>query len=159
VDVIEADLEAAQARLLEQTDGGIERRQLGSNLGDLLLDPLDLVGRGLRDAVDQAMDGGGRRALAGHDQRRLAGEGGVQDTVRAAHGTVGAPGHGVETELVDGVPGDGRLSDAGIAEHSENLLLRGPVQEPVLDPADRLSLQVGGREALAHASPSQQRPA
>ena len=153
MDVVEADLEAAEPRLLEQPDGGIEGRQLRLDLGDLLLDPLDLLGRGLRDAVDQAVDGGGGRALAGHDQRRLAGEGGVEHAVAAAaDDAVRLLGHGVEAELVDGVPGDGGLPDTGIAEHPEHLLLRGPVPEPVLDLADRLGLQVGGREALAHAA-------
>ena len=122
VDVVEADLEAAETTL-EQPDGGIERRQLGPDLGDLLLDPLDLRRGGLRDAVDQAVDRGGGRALAGHDQRRLAGERGVEHAVRAGDDAVGALGHGVEAELV-GVPGDGGLARAGIAEHPEHLLLR-----------------------------------
>ena len=152
VDVVEPDLEAPEPRLLEQADGGIECRQLRPDLGDLLLDPLDLVGRRLRDAVDQAVDRRGGGALAGHDQRRLAGERGVEHAVaRQPRTPFALLRHRLEPELVDGVPGDGGLPDTGVAEHPEHLLLRGPVQEPVLDRADRLGLQVGGREALAHA--------
>ena len=97
-------------------------------------------------------------ALAGHDQRRLAGEGGVEHAVRARQAPsvllamVSRPSSSMACRVMV------VSSDAGIAEHPEHLLLVGPVQEPVLDLADRPGLQVGWREALAH-EPSQQRPA
>ena len=146
-----------EPRLLEQPDGGIEGRQLGLDFVDLLLDPLDFRRGCFRDPVDQAVDGGGRRALAGHDQRRLAGERGVEHASRAADDAVRAPGHGVEAELVDGVPGESGLAATGIAKHTKDLLFSGSVLEPVLDLADRRRLQVGRGEARAHAWPSQQR--
>ena len=70
----------------------LRRRQsadAGTEISGLLLDPRDFLRRCLGDPIDQTVNGRCRRALAGHHQRGLAGEGGEQ---HAAGGTAVA-GH------------------------------------------------------------------
>ena len=135
VQVAQAQLEMADLRLGEEALARAHGTEAGAQVLQILLDARDLLRRGLRAAVDQAVDGRGRRPLAGHHQRRLAGEGAIEHTARS-QGVALA----VEAELGDGMGGERGLARAGIAEEPEDLLLAAAMPEPVLDAGDGAGL-------------------
>ena len=69
-------------------------------------------------------------------------------------GAIRRPGHGVEAELVDGVPGDRGLAGSGIAEHPEHRLLCGAVLEPVHHRLHCLMLLIGKHYSIQGVSSS-----
>ena len=118
VDGAEPQLEMADAGLGEGPLARTHAVEAGPQIVQVLPRPLDLGGGRVRAAIDQAVDGRGRRALAGHHQRRLAGEGAI-DARRRASGPV----HRLEAELGDGVARKGGLARPGVAEEAKDLLI------------------------------------
>ena len=130
-------------------------RRFGSRLLDLFARGLDLlVGRD-DDAVDQAVDGARWRSLAAQHQSSLAGEGGGDDAGDAV-ATIPAALVWIEPQFGERKFQDGGLARPRIAEQPKNLLLLGPVVEPVLDGGDRARLGVRGRD-VGHDNALQQR--
>jgi hypothetical protein len=132
VDVGEPELQARDRRLREGALGRTHAGEAAPQACKLLLDTGDLLRRRLRDAVDEGVDGGSRRALAGHDERRLAGEGREQHAPCA----VAVAPHRLEAERGDGGGGDGALSCPGVAEQAEHLLPPAAVAVPLDDRGD-----------------------
>ena len=116
MDVREAQLQPGDLHPREGKLAGPHQEQSGLELRQFLLDTLDFFLGGLRDAVDQAVDGGGGRALPRHHESCLAGEGGKQHAAPAAALPC------FEAKRVYGMTGDGTFSASGIAEQAEHLL-------------------------------------
>ena len=129
MDVGEAELQLANLRLCESALGGAHAPEATLQIEQLLLDACDLLRRRLGDAIDERVDGGGGRPLAGHHQRGLAGEGREQH----AAGRIAIACHGIEAKRGDGRRGDGTFSRSGIPEQPEHLLLAAAMAVPIDD--------------------------
>ena len=124
VDVCQAQLQPADLRLGECPLGRWHPMQGPLQVKQLLLDTGDLLRRCLRNPIDQAVDGRCRRALSGHHQRCLAGEGREQYAPAAA-----LPVHRLEAEFLDDVASDRALSTSGVPKQPKHL--RGAVRVAV----------------------------
>ena len=107
---------------------------------------LDLLGRGLGGAINQAVDRLRRRALARHDEHRLASEGGKEHTAQAAGR------HRLQAERLYRLPGDRGFSGPCIPKHPQNLLLVTAVPIPVPDDCDGLRLCLRQNDAHGRSS-------
>ena len=126
MDISQAQFQAADLCLGKGTLGISHAAKAALQVKQLLLDAGDFLGRCLGNAIDQGMDGRGRRALAGHHQRGLAGKGGIEH--RAAEALVRLF---LQTKRINGGTGGRGLARSGIAEQAKHLLARAAMVIPI----------------------------
>ena len=149
MNVVQPELQLRNLRLGKAALGHAHAGQIPLERRQLLCHAGDLLGRGLRIAVDQTVDCLCRRAFARHHVDRLAREGGKEHTTQTARR------HGLETKRLDRQGGDGALSHPCIPKDPEDLLFVCAVAIPVADGGNGARLCC--REGDAHALSSQQR--
>ena len=126
MDISQAQFQAADLCLGKGTLGISHAAEAALQVKQLLLNTGDFLGRCFGNAIDQGMDGGGRRALAGHHQRGLAGKGCIE------HGAAETlVGRALQTKRINGGTGGGGLARTGIAEQAKHLLARAAIVIPI----------------------------
>ncbi len=126
MDISQAQFQAPDLCLGKGTFGISHAAKAALQVKQLLLNAGDFLGRCFGNAIDQGMDSGGRRALAGHHQRGLAGKGCIEH--RAAEALVRLF---LQTKRINGGTGGGGLARTGIAEQAKHLLVRAAIVIPI----------------------------